>query len=79
VCWIVRQDSDIPMGIDSTYNMWRDAQHNEPLSFAMLTVNADGHPVFRRVHKPGEEKRMIAILDPGDYDTWLSCDDSEAP
>ena len=28
---------------------------------------------MRRFHKPGEEKRMVVILDPADYDDWLAC------
>lgn len=47
-------------------------------TFAMLTVNADGHPVYERMHKPGEEKRMVVILDPAEYDRWLLCAPSEA-
>jgi hypothetical protein len=34
---------------------------------------ADGHPVFQRVHRPTDEKRMVVILDPADYGGWLSC------
>jgi putative SOS response-associated peptidase YedK len=44
----------------------------------MLTVNADGHPVYQRMHKPGDEKRMIVILDPEQYDNWLRCTPIEA-
>ena len=39
----------------------------------MLTVNADDHALMKRFHKPGEEKRMVVILDPADYDAWLEC------
>ena len=45
----------------------------------MLTVNADGHPVMERFHRPGEEKRMVVILSPEDYAAWLSCPVAEAP
>ena len=44
----------------------------------MLTVNADGHPVFQRMHRPGDEKRMVVILDPAEYDRWLQCTLDEA-
>jgi len=44
----------------------------------MLTVNADGHPVYQRMHEPGEEKRMVVILDPAEYDRWLMCSPAEA-
>jgi hypothetical protein len=45
----------------------------------MLTVNADGHPVMQRFHKPGEQKRIVVILEPQDYGKWLSCPVEGAP
>ena len=44
----------------------------------MLTVNADAHPLMRRFHRPGDEKRIVVILDPTDYAAWLSCPVAEA-
>lgn len=74
----VHQPKHVPMGIAGIYNRWRDADGVLHWSFAMLTVNADGHPVFQRLHKPGDEKRMVVILDPVDHDRWLTCDVDEA-
>jgi putative SOS response-associated peptidase YedK len=39
-------------------------------SFSMLTINADGHPLMRRVHKPDDEKRSVVVLNDGDWDAW---------
>lgn len=36
-------------------------------SLSMLTVNADEHPLMRRFHKPGDEKRSVVVLDRADY------------
>ena len=47
-------------------------------TFAMLTVNADEHPLMRRFHRPDDEKRMVVILHPDDYTDWLSCRVAEA-
>jgi putative SOS response-associated peptidase YedK len=44
----------------------------------MLTVNADAHPVMRRFHRPGEEKRMVVIVEPRDHGRWLTCKVEEA-
>jgi putative SOS response-associated peptidase YedK len=41
-------------------------------SFSMLTVNADGHPLMQRFHKPTDEKRSVVVLDPEDYEGWLN-------
>ncbi|KWE79364.1 hypothetical protein WT54_27550 [Burkholderia territorii] len=45
---------------------------------SMLTVNADGHAVMGRMHKPGDEKRSVVILRPADYDEWLHTENVEA-
>lgn len=37
----------------------------------MLTINADDHPLMRRFHKPDDEKRSVAILEPAHYEDWL--------
>jgi putative SOS response-associated peptidase YedK len=34
---------------------------------------------MQRFHRPGDEKRMVVIFDPKDYDEWLSCPVKEAP
>jgi putative SOS response-associated peptidase YedK len=65
------------MGIAGIYRRWRGPD-GERWTFAMLTVNADGHPVFQRMHKPGDEKRMVVIVDPAEYDRWLQCTLAEA-
>ena len=70
--WIIQQPGGGPMGIAGIYRKWRHPDGREVFTFAMLTVNGDGHPVMQRFHKPGEEKRMVVILDPQDYGQWLS-------
>lgn len=44
----------------------------------MPTVNADGHAVVSRMHKPNDEKRSVVILRPSDYDEWLNTKNVEA-
>ena len=78
VRWAIYQPGAAPMGIAGIWSSWKDAQDKWHHSFAMLTVNADGHPVFQRMHRPGEEKRMVVILHPDDYGRWLSCPVEEA-
>lgn len=79
VRWRISQHGDVPMGIAGIYTRWRHPDGRELYSFAMLTVNADDHALMRRFHKAGEEKRMVVILDPKDYDAWLACSVSDAP
>jgi len=53
--------------------LWREWQDPEgvSLSFTMLTVNAEDHPLMKRFHRPGAEKRSVVILRPEEYDDWL--------
>lgn len=78
VRWRISLPMDVPMGIAGIYTHWRDQEGRQAYTFAMLTVNADGHPVMQRFHKPGDEKRMVVILDPKHYDDWLTCSPEEA-
>jgi len=79
VRWRIERPDGIPLGIAGIYASWRDPEGIERHTFAMLTVNADGHPVFSRMHRPGEEKRMVVILDLEEYDNWLTCPLAQAP
>jgi len=42
------------------------------VSFTMLTVNADEHPVLRAFHDPADEKRSIVHVEPAEYEAWLT-------
>ncbi len=79
VRWVIQQPGEVPMGLAGIYRKWRHPDGGEQFTFAMLTVNADGHPVMQRFHKPEDEKRMVMILDPKDYAEWLTCPVEEAP
>ncbi|MEO6623731.1 MAG: SOS response-associated peptidase family protein [Burkholderiaceae bacterium] len=78
VRWCIRQPGDVPMGIAGLYRPWRGPDGRLLWTFAMTTVNAAGHPVYERMHAPGEEKRMVTILHPQEYDRWLLCPPAEA-
>jgi putative SOS response-associated peptidase YedK len=73
VRWRIGFPGSIPMGIAGIYSPWTDLNGVAHFTFSMITVNADGHPVFQRFHRPEDEKRMVCILDPSDYGEWLSC------
>jgi formate hydrogenlyase subunit 3/multisubunit Na+/H+ antiporter MnhD subunit len=49
------------------------------LSFTMLTMNADNHPMMRRFHRPEDEKRMPVLLDPPQYSAWLQSTKEQFP
>lgn len=67
---ITRADSN-PMGIAGLWSAWRNPTGEVTHSYTMLTINADDHPFMRQFHKPEDEKRMVVVLNEGDYDAWL--------
>jgi putative SOS response-associated peptidase YedK len=59
-----------PFAIAGLWRAWEEPD-GTALSFTMLTVNADEHPLMRRFHRPGSEKRSVVILRPEEYGDWL--------
>jgi putative SOS response-associated peptidase YedK len=68
------------MGVAGLWGMWIDPKTGERMpTYTMLTVNADDHALYRRFHRPEDEKRMPVILHPADFDAWLNCSVEAAP
>ena len=72
VRWRIAHADARPLSIAGIWEWKANGPDDLPvLSFSMLTINADGHPVMSRFHKPGDEKRMLVLLDPDQYRPWL--------
>lgn len=55
------------------------AQDQAPIvSFTMLTVNADQHPVMNQFHKPEDEKRTPVVIPKERFMDWLAADHEQA-
>ncbi|RZL93343.1 MAG: hypothetical protein EOP82_07935 [Variovorax sp.] len=57
---------------------WRNVLGEWELSFTMLTINADHHPLFKHMHRPDlkrpseqQDKRMVVILPEAQYEECL--------
>ena len=61
-----------PMGVAGLWETWTGADGQIITSYTLLTVNANSHALMGRYQQPGNEKRMLAILNEGAYDAWLS-------
>lgn len=59
------------MGIAGLWSSWKSPKADIVHSFTMLTINAAHHSLMRQFHKPTDEKRMVVILEEGQYDAWL--------
>jgi putative SOS response-associated peptidase YedK len=61
-----------PMGVAGLWERWTNAQGEVIVSYTLLTVNANSHALMHRYQQPGNEKRMLAVLNEGAFDAWLS-------
>ncbi|VWC95190.1 SOS response-associated peptidase family protein [Burkholderia contaminans] len=61
--------------------IWRALTSHDGTEYhamSVITVNADGHPLMSRMHKPADEKRSVVILRPDDWEEWLTTSNVEA-
>lgn len=70
VRWRIGVEGGRPFAIAGLWRAWEDPD-GVSLSFTMLTVNANEHPLMKRFHRPGDEKRSLVILRPEEYGDWL--------
>ena len=79
VWWQFRRADGDPWGLAGLWNTWIDKATGEVHeSYTMLTINADEHPLMRRMHKPDpkappekQDKRSVIPLKAADFDQWL--------
>ncbi|MBN8501581.1 MAG: SOS response-associated peptidase family protein [Sphingomonadales bacterium] len=79
VWWRFRRADGVPWGLAGLWNTWTDKSSGEIVeSYTMLTLNADQHPLMRRMHKPDpklgpdeQDKRSVVAIELEDVDAWL--------
>ncbi len=72
--WEIGMADGSPFYIAGLWRAWDDGTR---LSFTQITVNADEHPLMRRFHKPGEEKRSLVIIPRDQAEDWLEVGNPE--
>lgn len=79
VRWKIERADHEPFAIACLWDRRTEPESGQlVVSFSMLTVNADEHPVMNRFHKPGDEKRTPVIIAPELHQRWLSATVEEA-
>ena len=79
VWWRFHRADGQPWGLAGLWNTWTDPQTGELVeSCTMLTINADAHPLMKRMHKPdprlapdAQDKRSVIPIEAADVDQWL--------
>ena len=72
VWWGVERVDGEPFNVAGIWDRWKSGTGESVMSFSMLTVNAERHPLMHRFHAPGEEKRSIVVLDEEGSNRWLA-------
>lgn len=78
VRWRIGFASGEPFGVAGIWEWWPGAGKEPMLSFSLLTINADTHPLMQRFHGPEDEKRMLVVLEPSRFDDWLGASPADA-
>jgi putative SOS response-associated peptidase YedK len=79
VRWRIAQANGSHFAAAALWEGWRDPASGVIVtSFSLLTRNADDHPLLRRMHRPGDEKRGLVIIEPADFSVWLHATSEQA-
>ena len=73
VRWSIHRQDNEPFTVAAIWDSWTDRITGEIVdSFSMLTINADGHPVMGRFHRPGDQRRSLVVVPPHAWHNWLN-------
>ncbi len=73
VRWRIERSDGAPFMVAGLWDRWVAPGTAEAVfSFSMLTLNADAHPLMRRFHRSGEEKRSVAVVSASQSEEWLA-------
>ncbi|MEN7429141.1 SOS response-associated peptidase family protein [Chromobacterium sp. TRC.1.1.SA] len=66
-----------PFAVAGMWREWQEDGGGVSHAFTQITINADEHPLMKRMHKPGDEKRSLVIVEADQYQAWLACHDAD--
>jgi hypothetical protein len=78
VRWRIERADTAPMALAGIWEAWRAPSGKSVLSFSMLTINADTHPVMQRFHPADDEKRSVVLLEAHQVNDWLGATHEQA-
>ncbi|WP_374538056.1 SOS response-associated peptidase [Chitinimonas taiwanensis] len=70
VRWRIARSDEAIFTAAGIWDVWQH-QGERVLSFSLLTIHADGHPLMGRFHRPGDEKRSLVIIPKQRQLAWL--------
>ena len=76
--WKIERRDERAFTVAAIWEYWKQPTGEGLHSFSMLTINADGHPVMGRFHRPDDEKRSLVIVPSDRREAWLQATPEEA-
>lgn len=71
--WSIQRNDSEAFCVAAIWAWWPGFGANEGgVTFSLITMNCDEHPILKRFHKPGDEKRSLVHILPDEYDAWLT-------
>lgn len=77
VRWRIGMADGEDFAVAGLWREWALPDDQFVFAFTQITINADEHPLMKRFHRSGEEKRSLVIVPESKYDTWLQCREPE--
>jgi len=83
--WRIRRADRSPLSIAGLWDRWVGEDGRSIVSFAILTLNCDLHPLLSRFHRAhndkgeAQERRTPVLLAEEDFDAWLDTPPGRAP
>lgn len=79
VQWSIQRQDGESFTVAAIWDRWTERATGEiVVSFSMLTINADEHPIMGRFHKPGDERRSLVVVPLSKWSEWLGSVPSNA-
>lgn len=70
--WRIERSDQAPFGLAGIWESRPGPAGSVWLSYTMLTINATGHPLMQRFHRPGKEKRSVVVVADNAWDAWFA-------
>ena len=72
VRWSINRIDHNPFAVAAIWDQWVAKNTGEiVLSLSMLTINADGHPVMGRFHKPQDNRQSLVVMPTDRWSDWF--------
>lgn len=69
--WRIEREDHAVFGLAGIWEVRPGINGDAWWSYSMLTINADGHPLMQRFHKPHDEKRSVVVLADDAWGEWM--------